>query len=93
MPYFISKKTSRELREDLRASARGDSRIRGVARTTEEAHDIERRMAREGESFEKPYLVSGEAPESRQARLDLARRSNIPHIMADPEKALHEGLF
>ena len=93
MPYFISRPTSRELRENLRASARGDSRIRGVARTTEEAHDIERRMSREGEEFTKPYLVSGEAKESYQARIDLARRSNIPHVMADPEKALREGLF
>ena len=93
MPYIIRRPTSRELRDDLRASARGDSRIRGVTRTTEEAHDIERRLSREGERFEKPFLVSGEAPESRQARIELAMRSGIPSVMRDPEKALREGLF
>lgn len=82
MPGFIFRPTSRELRENLRASARGDSRIRGVTRTTEEAHDIERRMSREGENFVKPYLVSGEAPESRQARIELAQRVGSK----DPER-------
>ena len=76
MPYFISKPTSRELRERLAESQRGDSRIRGRARTTEEAHDIERRLAREGESFDKPFLVAADAPESKQARIDLAARIN-----------------
>lgn len=82
MPYFISRPTSRELRDSLRASARGDSRIRGTTRTTEEAHDIERRLAREGEQFEKPFLVSGDAPESRQARIELAQRMGSK----DPER-------
>ena len=72
--HIISRPTSRELRDNLRASARGDSRIRGKTRTTEEAHDIERRLSREGEEFRKPFLVSGDAPESRQARIEIAIR-------------------
>ena len=84
MPYFISRPTSRELREDLRASARGDSRIRGRVRTTEEAHDIQRRLEREGEAFERPFRVSADAPESKQARIEIAQR--IPQLAHDPEK-------
>ena len=89
MPYFISRPTSRELSDRLRASARGNPNIRGRVRTTEEAHDIERRLAREGEAFERPYAVSNEAPESHQARIELAQRAGFG---ADPEKAIREGL-
>lgn len=81
MAYQINKPTSRELQERLAESQRGDSRIRGRARTTEEAHDIERRLAKEGEAFTKPFLISADAPESRQARLDTAAKINP----ADPE--------
>jgi hypothetical protein len=89
MPYFISRPTSRELSEALRASARGDTRYRGRVRTTEEAHDIERRLARQGESFERPFLVSNDSPEAHQARIELAQRAGFG---ADPEKAIREGL-
>ena len=82
MPYFISHPTSRELRENLRASARGDSRVRGRVRTTEEAHDIERRLAREGEEFTKPFWVDANAPESKQARIETAQRIGSK----DPER-------
>lgn len=82
MVYIIRRPTSRELRDDLRASARGDSRIRGRTRTTEEAHDIERRLSREGEQFERPFSVDANAPESRQARIELAERIGSK----DPEK-------
>lgn len=80
--YFISRPTSRELRDNLRASARGDSRIRGRTRTTEEAHDIERRLSREGEQFARPFSVDANAPESRQARIELAERMGSK----DPER-------
>ena len=82
MPYFISKPTFRELRENLRASARGDSRIRGRTRTTEEAHDIERRLACEGEEFVRPFRVDANAPESKQARIEIAQRAGSK----DPER-------
>lgn len=94
MPGFIFRKTSRELRDDLRASARGEPRILGRARTTEEAHDIERRLEREtGREMPKPLLVSNEAPESHQARVELAQRSGLEYAMRDPERAVREGLF
>lgn len=89
MPGFVFRPTSRELRDNLRASARGDARYRGRVRTTEEAHDIERRLSREGESFDRPFLVAGDAPESHQARVELAQRSGFA---ADPERAIREGL-
>ncbi len=82
MVYIIRKPTSRELHDDLRASARGDSRIRGRTRTTEEAHDIERRLSREGEEFTKPFSVDANAPESRQARIEIAQRMGSK----DPER-------
>ena len=82
MPYIISKPTSRELRERLAESQRGDSRIRGRTRTTEEAHDIERRLAREGEEFVRPFSVNADAPESRQARIEIAQRMGSK----DPER-------
>ncbi len=82
MPYFNSKPTSRELTERLRASARGDSRIAGRVRTTEEAHDIERRRCREGHEFTQPYAVDANAPESRQARIEMAQRMGSK----DPER-------
>lgn len=77
MAYLISKPTSRELRENLRASARGDSRIRGRVRTLEEADQISRRMEREGEAFTKPYEVSGNSPEAKQAHYDMQLRQGL----------------
>ena len=88
MAYLISKPTSRELRERLSESQRGDSRIRGRTRTTEEAHDIEHRLEREGEAFERPFLVSADAPESKQARIELAQSAGFA---ADPEAV--EGII
>lgn len=94
MPGIISRPTSRELRDNLRASARGSRKILGRVRTTEEAHDIERRLEREtGREMPRPLLVSNEAPESHQARIELAQRSGIDYVMRDPERAVREGLF
>ena len=92
MAYLISRPTQRELRERLAESRQGDSRIRGRTRTTEEAHDLEHRLEKEGEGFlqgdERPFLVDGDAPESKQARIDTARK--IPQFAHDPEK--YEGI-
>lgn len=79
---IISKPTSRELRERLAESQQGDSRLRGRTRTTEEAHDIERRLSHEGEDFKRPFAVDPNAPESRQARIELAQRVGSK----DPER-------
>lgn len=77
----VSRPTSRELRERLAESQRGDESIRGRTRNTEEAHDIERRLAREGESFDRPFRVVADAPESKQARIEIAERMGAK----DPE--------
>lgn len=86
MPYFIFRQTRRELRENLAESQRGDSSIRGRTRTTEEAHDIERRLAREGEEFTRPFAVDKDAAESKQARIEIVERYDHPALKADPEK-------
>ena len=86
MAYFIFRPTRRELRENLAESQRGDSSIRGRTRTTEEAHDIERRLSREGEEFTRPFAVSNEAPESKQARIELTERFDHEALKRDPER-------
>ncbi len=90
MPYFISKPTQRELRERL-AESKGSRRdVRAVVRTTEEAHDVQRRLEREtGEPFVKPFAVSGDAPESRQAERELMERSGIRPEQVEEYQARH----
>lgn len=84
MVYIISRKTSRELRDSLAESASKSQHpnVRGVVRRTEEAHDIERRLSKEGEAFERPFSVDANAPESVQARIELAERMGSK----DPER-------
>lgn len=80
MPYFISKPTRRELQERLAESAAKSElrNVRGELRTTEEAHDVQRRVEREtGEAFTLPYAVSKDAPESKQAERELLERGGI----------------
>ena len=54
--YMISKPTRREAeerrREGLANAGLSPSRYRGTARTTEEAHDLQRSLEREGETFD-----------------------------------------
>ena len=76
MPYFISKPTSRELRERLKEST-NNPRLRGVVRTLEEAHDVQRRLEREGEAFDKPFAVSGDSTDAKQADTDMKLRQGI----------------
>ena len=89
MAYFISKPTRRELQERLAESQRGDSRIRGRTRTTEEAHDLERRLSHEGEDFERPFVVDPNAPESKQAERELMERSGINPASVEEYQARH----
>lgn len=80
MVYIISRKTSRELQEHLSETASRSAQpgVRGELRTTEEAHDVQRRLEREtGEAFTRPFAVSGNAPESKQAERELMERSGI----------------
>ena len=78
---LISRPTSRELRDRLRESVAkaglDPQRYRGRVSRTEEAHDIQRRLEREGEPFDKLYAVSGDSPEAKQAEAELRLRSGI----------------
>ena len=79
MPYLIFRQTRREREESL-AESRSRSRvpgIEGVARRTEEAYEIERARAKEGKPFDRPYAVSGDSPEARQAETDLLLKAGI----------------
>ena len=77
--YFIVKPTRREREERLRESAARSSQpgVRGVVRSLEEAHDMQRQHEREGEAFTRPYAVSGDAPESKQAEAETMLRAGI----------------
>ena len=77
--HIISRPTRRE-REERLAESRTHStqrNVEGVVRRTEEAFEIERARAREGKAFDRPYAVSGEAPESKQAERELMERAGI----------------
>ena len=79
MPYFIFKQTRRE-REERLAESRSTSGVRnveGVVRRTEEAFEVERQRAKEGLEFKRPYAVSGDSPEAKQAELELLVRAGI----------------
>lgn len=84
MPYLISRPTRRELRDRLRESVHKQGldpqRFRGAVGRTEEAHEVQRRLEREGEPFERVFLVSGDSPEAKRAEAELKLRSGI-----DPE--------
>ena len=80
--YIISRPTRREREERLAESRTHASQrnVEGVVRRTEEAFEIERSRAREGHTFARPYEVSADAPEAKQAEAELLARSGI-----DPE--------
>lgn len=80
--YIISRPTSRELHERLAESRVRSSQpaARGTVRRTEEAHDISERIRRE--TGQEPVLaVDASAPESIQARIEIAQRMGFK----DPE--------
>ncbi len=83
MPGFIFKPTRRELREQLAESASRSSQpsAKGVLRRTEEAFEVQERIERE--SGKTVILsVAGDAPESKQARIEIAERVGSK----DPER-------
>lgn len=83
MAYIISKPTRRELQERLRETAARNPQptVRGVMRRTEEAFEVSERLRRE--TGEEPILaVDGDAPESVQARIEIAQRIGS----TDPER-------
>ena len=81
MAYIIVRPTRREREERLAESAvRGKERgigIRGVVRNTEEAYEVQRMQAREGEEFKQPYAVSGYSKEAQRADFEMMQRAGI----------------
>ena len=81
MAYLISRPTRREA-EDARREALATQRLdprtyRGTARTTEEAHDVQRDLEKQGETFDKLWAVSNDSPEAKQAKAELMLRQGI----------------
>lgn len=81
MTYIISKPTRREAeerrKEGLAKAGLSPKRYRGTARTVEEAHDLQRGLEREGETFDKLWEVSGDSPEAKQAGIDELQKAGI----------------
>ncbi len=81
MVYIISKPTRREAeenrREGLAKAGLSPKRHRGTARSLEEAHDTQRGLEREGETFDKFWQVSGDSADAKQANQDVMLRQGI----------------
>ena len=81
MAYLISRPTRREAeaaRREALATERLDPRMyRGTARTTEEAHDVQRDLEKQGETFDKLWAVSNDSPEAKRAKAELMLRQGI----------------
>ena len=81
MVYIISKPSRREAeaqrQENMARRGLSPRRYRGTARSLDEAHDVQRGLEREGETFDKLWEVSGESPEAKQADQDMKLRAGI----------------
>ena len=81
MVHIISRPTRREAesqrQENMARRGLSPKRYRGTARSLEEAHDVQRSLEREGETFDRLWEVSGDSKDAKQADEDLAVRSGI----------------
>ena len=81
MSYIIIKRTAREAEEyrkrSLSEQGLDPGRFRGTARSAEEAHDTQRALEREGETFDKFWAIDKDSRESRQADSDTKRHQGI----------------
>jgi len=88
--YLIFKPTRREAeerrRESLAKAGLSPKRYRGTARTAEEAHDRQRALEREGETFDKLWEVSADSPEAKRAEQDILVRQGINPDTNEPLK-------
>ena len=88
MVYIITKPTRREAeqrrREGLAKAGLSPRRYRGTASAVDEAHDVQRALEREGETFDKPWAVSGDSKEGKQAHEDMMLRSGINPETGEP---------
>ena len=89
MAYIVVKPTRREREERLAESAARskDKDIRGVVRNTEEAYEVQRQQAREGEEFKQPYAISGYSPEAKRADFELMQRAGIKDELIEQYQA------
>ena len=88
MVYIIVKPTRREAeqrrREGLAKAGLSPRQYRGVAQTAEEAHDTQRALERDGEVFDKPWEVSGDSPDAKQAFEDEMVHTGINPDTMEP---------
>ncbi len=81
MVHIISRPTRREAeenrREGLAKAGLSPKRYRGTARSLDEAHDVQRGLEREGETFDRLWEVSGDSKDAQQAGEDMALRTGI----------------
>ena len=88
MVSIIIRPTHREAeerrREGLAFARLSPKRYRGTVRTVEEAHDVQRGLEREGETFDKLWQVSGDSPEAKQAYEDLMVRQGVNPETQEP---------
>jgi hypothetical protein len=81
MTYIIVKPTRREAesrrQESLARGRLSPKQYRGTARTVEEAHDLQRGLERQGETFDKLWQVSGDSADAKQAEQDVLLKNNI----------------
>lgn len=81
MAYLISRPTRREAeaqRQESLSKLRLDPRrYRGTARSAEEAHDTQRKLEREGETFDRLWAVSDDSEDAKRANESLKLRSGI----------------
>ena len=79
MTHIISKPTRREAesrrQENLVRRGLSPQRYRGTARSLDEAHETQRGLEHEGETFDKLWEVSGN--DAKQAEQDMKLRSGI----------------
>ena len=79
MVHIISRPTRREAesqrQENMARRGLSPKRYRGTARSLEEAHDVQRGLEREGETFDRLWEVSGS--DAKQAEQDMKLRSGI----------------
>ena len=80
-------------REGLANAGLSPSRYRGTARTTEEAHDLQRSLEREGETFDKLWEVSGDSPEAKQAEYNELQNVGINPETWEPMKPRRRSLI
>ena len=97
MAHLIFKPTRREAeerrRESLAKAGLSPKRYRGTARTTEEAHDTQRSLEREGETFDKLWQVSSDSKDAEQAECDELQNAGVNPETWEPMQPRRRSLI